>query len=113
MVASNTLLQAPPYAIEQTLKHIGANLRTARIRRQLTIAEVAKKIGTGVRAVSDAEKGKPSTSIAVYAALLWTYNLLNHLETLADPKHDLEGETLERAREHSRVRKKSGLDNDF
>jgi hypothetical protein len=68
MVARNTLLEAPPYPVEAALKRLGHNLRTARIRRSLTVEEVAKKIGTGVRAVSDAEKGKPRTSAAPFSS---------------------------------------------
>jgi hypothetical protein len=37
MVAHNKLLEAPPYAVEQTLKKVGRNLRLARLRRQQTI----------------------------------------------------------------------------
>ena len=44
-------------------------LRTARLRRNLTIQDVADKIGTGPRAVADTEKGKSSTGIVVYVAL--------------------------------------------
>jgi len=76
MTARNTLIQAPPYPVERTIKRLGANLRTARLRRNLTIEEIGEKIGTGPRAVSDAEKGKVSTGIAVYTALLWAYDLL-------------------------------------
>jgi DNA-binding XRE family transcriptional regulator len=57
MAARNKLLAAPPYAVEQALKRLGANLRTARLRRNLTINDMAEKIGTGERAVVDAEKG--------------------------------------------------------
>lgn len=113
MVARNSLLVAPPYAVEQSLKRLGANLRTARIRRRLTIEEVSRKIGVGTRAVSDAEKGKSSTSIAVYVALLWTFGLLADFENLADPGRDLEGQTLALSREKSRVRRIGVLDNDF
>ena len=74
MTARNKLLTAPPYPVEQTLKRLGAKLRTARLRRNLTIADMAARIGTGERAVSDAEKGKASTGIAVYAAV----NFLHH-----------------------------------
>jgi transcriptional regulator with XRE-family HTH domain len=59
MVARNKLQSAPPYQVEQALKRMGEDLRTARLRRNLTIAEVARKIGTGPRAVMNAEKGKP------------------------------------------------------
>jgi transcriptional regulator with XRE-family HTH domain len=38
--------------VEQALKRLGANLRTARLRRNLTLRAVAEKIGTGARAVS-------------------------------------------------------------
>ena len=65
MVARNQLLQATPYPVEQALKRLGENLRTARIRRLYTIEEVAQKIGTGPRAVMDAEKGKASTGIGI------------------------------------------------
>ena len=58
MTARNKLLAAPPYPVEQMLKRLGADLRTARVRRNLTIEDMARKIGTGDRAVADAEKGK-------------------------------------------------------
>jgi transcriptional regulator with XRE-family HTH domain len=113
VVARNKLLDAPPYAVEQSLKRLGANLRTARIRRRLTVVEVAGKIGSGVRAVSDAEKGKPSTSVVVYVALLWTFGLIGDFELLADPGRDLEGQTLALSRERTRVRRSGDLDSDF
>ena len=113
MVARNNLLAAPPYPVEQALRRLGANLRTARVRRRLTVKDVAQKIGVGVRAVSDVEKGKPSTSIAAYAALLWAFGLMGDFETLADPVRDSEGQALALGRERARVRRSKGLDNDF
>ena len=111
MNARNPLLKAPPYEVEKALTTLGANLRTARLRRNLTIVEVAQKIGAGRRAVTDAEKGKPSTGIAIYAALLWAYGLLNDVGLLADISRDEEGLTLARSQERERAR--HGLDNDF
>jgi|ERR1017187_3830382 transcriptional regulator with XRE-family HTH domain len=113
MVASNKLQKAPPYPVEQALKRLGENLRTARTRRRMTIEDVATRIGTGPRAVMDAEKGKPSTGIVVYAGLLWLYNLLTSFEDLADPLKDQEGLSRLSAKERTRVRKSGGLDNDF
>ena len=83
MTARNQLLEAQPYPVEQALKLLGQNLRTARLRRNLTIQEVAEKIGTGPRAVRDAENGKASTGIVVSAALLWLYDLLQPFEDVA------------------------------
>jgi transcriptional regulator with XRE-family HTH domain len=114
MSARNPLLAAPPYAVAQSLSRLGANLRTARLRRNLSIEDVAQKIGTGRRAVMDAEKGKPSTGIAIYAALLWAYDLLGALDDVADPGRDREGSALALSREPTRARRGGGaLSNDF
>jgi transcriptional regulator with XRE-family HTH domain len=80
MAARNALLEAPPYAVESALVKLGQRLRTARLRRNLSVEAVGRKIGAGARAVTDAEKGKPSTGIAVYVALLWAFDMLNALE---------------------------------
>lgn len=113
MSARNPLLAAPPYPVEQALKGLGTNLRTARLRRNLTLQEVAEKIGAGVRAVSDAEKGKPSTGIAIYVALLWAFDLLPQFTIVADPGKDEEGQALALAEGRSRARSSGELDNDF
>jgi len=113
MVARNNLLEAPPYAVEQTLKKVGRNLRLARLRRQQTIEDVAERIGTGRRAVRDAENGKASTGVAVYAALLWAYDLLAPFDQLADPLTDKEGLALAAAKGNKRARKAGDLDNEF
>jgi transcriptional regulator with XRE-family HTH domain len=113
MVARNKLQTAPPFPVEQALKRLGENLRTARLRRNLTIADAAERIGTGPRAVMDAEKGKPSTGIVVYAALLWLYDLQQPLGELADPLQDEEGLSLQAATAPERARKSRALDNDF
>jgi transcriptional regulator with XRE-family HTH domain len=113
MARKNILTSSPPYAVEQALKRLGTNLRTARLRRNLTIEDVAAKIGTGLRAVMDAEKGKGSTSSAVYIALLWAYDLLDQINEVADPALDEEGLSLSMTKERARSRAKEGLDNDF
>jgi transcriptional regulator with XRE-family HTH domain len=113
MVRTNKLQQAPPYDVEQCINRLGENLRIARIRRSLTIEDVAERIGTGPRAVMDAEKGKPATGLVVYAALLWLYDQLHQLEAVAEPTKDEQGLSLQMARERTRVRKKKGLESDF
>ena len=74
---------------------------------------MAEKIGTGSRAVADAEKGKPSTGIAVYAALLWALDLLDQIEDVANPEKDAQGQALALSREPSRARRPGEIDNDF
>jgi hypothetical protein len=115
MTARNTLFTAVPYPVEKAIKKLGSNLRIARLRRNQTIREVAEKIGTGTRAVRDAENGKASTGVAVYAALLWTFDFLPPFEDLADPRADEEGFALAGVGKspHPRARKSRGLSNDF
>ena len=112
MSARKMLLKSPPYEVETSLKKLGANLRIARLRRNLTVEEVSKKIGTGVRAVLDAEKGRPGTGIAVYMALLWVFGLLGPVADIASPDADETGKHLALSRERSRARRKR-VDNDF
>lgn len=113
MAKKNVLLAAPPYPVEEAISRLGVNLRAARLRRNLTIAEVADKIGTGPRAVSDAEKGKVSTGMVVYMALLWAYDLLEPMHDLADPTFDEEGLVHSLSRERIRARGGKELDSDF
>jgi transcriptional regulator with XRE-family HTH domain len=110
---TNSLREAQPYPVEQALRKLGTNLRTARLRRRITIEEAAAKIGTGPRLVSDAERGKPLVDIAVYAALLWLYDLLGPLEDLANPLKDEQGVILASRREPVRAQRSRGLSNDF
>jgi hypothetical protein len=111
MARKNALVAAPPYAVEQALKRVGTHLKTARLRRNFSLEAAAAKIGTGVRAVRDAEAGRPGTSAAVYAALLWAYDLLSPFADLADPARDETGLALASQRKHAYPSK--GLDNDF
>lgn len=113
MAARNLLLASPPYAVETALKKLGTNLRTARVRRNLSLEQVAEKVGVTRQVVADAERGKPSTGIAIYAALLWTMGLIDQLAAVADPGLDQEGLSLAMAREKTRAGTKKALDNEF
>lgn len=108
------LLEALPFQVDETLRRLGANLRTARVRRGLTLDDVASKINVRRALVADAERGKPSTGIAVYLALLWTYDLLEGASSLANPTADRAGLALLSAEQRQRVRRaEEALDDDF
>lgn len=113
MARKNALTASPPLFVETALREFGGRLRAARLARNLTLEAVAEKIGTGRRAVTDAELGKPGVSIAVYAALLWAYDLMEDFGSLADPARDVEGQSRLRSRERARASSKGALDNDF
>ena len=113
MTQKNILTSAPPFAVEKALKSLGEKLKTARLRRNLSIKDVANKIGTGVRVISDAEQGKPTTSVVVYLALLWAYDLLDDTNNLANPLNDEIGLRLLEAKQPKRSKTRKVIDNDF
>jgi transcriptional regulator with XRE-family HTH domain len=113
MSARNPLLAAPPYQVEQALRTLGENLRTARLRRNLPMEAIAAKLGVGRHVVADAERGKPSTGIAIYAGLLWALGLTEQLAHLADPELDEEGRLLAKRGERAHARSPRASDNDF
>ena len=113
MSRSNTLLAALPFPVDESLRRLGANLKTARLRRNLSHEAVAGKIGASRRVIADAENGKPSTGVAIYAALLWVYGLLPQFDEVAVPERDREGLTLSNLRGRARARMGGGLDDDF
>jgi transcriptional regulator with XRE-family HTH domain len=110
MPRSNLLLRQPPSAVERVLVEVGAALRLARVRRGWSRAQLAERIGTGVRAIADAEAGKPATAIGITLGMLWALGLLEHYAALADPARDTEGQRLARARERTRAPTRSGGD---
>lgn len=95
------------------MRRLGSNLRAARLARNLKLDQVAEKIGTGRRAVADAEKGRLGTAVAVYLALLWTYDLMAPVAQLADPAADAVGRASISRRKRARARTSPALDNDF
>lgn len=107
------LMSAPPYAVEAALKRLGGNIRTARLRRNLSAADLAAKVGIDRHVVSDAERGKPGTGVGVYAGLLWALNLLPMLDRVADPKADDEGLVLAGHDARERARASEGPSNAF
>jgi transcriptional regulator with XRE-family HTH domain len=107
------IAESPPHAVAQALTQLGRNIRTARLRRKLTRAELAEKIGISRYVMGDIERGKPTTAIAAYLGALWALGLLRQMDEVADPDRDLEGKTLESARRPTTAPKRRTYDDDF
>lgn len=113
MSKRNAITAAPPYEVEQALQALGANLRIARLARNLSIEAAAAKIGVGYRAVATAEGGKATTAIGVYLSLLWAYDLLGQVREVAEPARDPLVQRVAQVRERAYPTRKGALDNDF
>ena len=103
-----------PYDAKDALQDLGRNLRTARLRRNMTLEDVSSRIGIHRETLASAEKGNPAVTIGTYVAALSALGLLSGLSHLADPNADREGLALEShsARERAR-RSGGGMSNDF
>ncbi len=113
MSKSNAITKAPPFEVESALRQLGANLRIARLARNLSMDDVAAKLGVGRRAIAFAEAGKPGTAIGVYFGLMWVYGLLSQVQDLADPARDDQVMRSARERAHAYPSRKGALPNDF
>jgi transcriptional regulator with XRE-family HTH domain len=109
----STMETTIPEAVAESLKRLGRNIRTARVRRRLRIEDVAARIGLSRYTVADVEKGNPTTSAVAYFGTLWALGLLDQTAQLADPDHDEEGKVLESARHPRQAPRRRTLDNDF
>jgi transcriptional regulator with XRE-family HTH domain len=103
----------PPAAVTQAVQRLGANIATARLRRQWRQQDLADKAGITRATLVGIEQGKPGTGIGAYVAVLWALNLHGDVAMLAAPDRDLEGQTLEAARLPERARDMNKLSDDF
>ena len=75
-------------AIERALKKFGANLKIARLRRNLSQDLIAERAGFSLSTLSHIEKGNPSVSIGNYAAYCNSVGLDIPFASIADPLKD-------------------------
>ena len=113
MTRISKISKSPPAAVEEILNRLGRNIRTARLRRRLSMEELAERIGISRYIMSDVEKGKPTTAIAAYIGALWALGLHGDIRELADPDRDEEGKILEWARSPRTAPKRKIIDDDF
>ena len=68
---------------EEILEKMGTRIRRARLRRNISIEEVAQKATIGKSTLSLIEKGIPSVSIGAYVAVLEVLELDKDIEQIA------------------------------
>lgn len=62
---------------------LGKNIKLARLRRHMTMQQLADRMGTGVRAVYNIERGTPAMSLANYVQALICLGLEREIENIA------------------------------
>lgn len=64
-----------PRKLEQKMQVVGEQIKLARLRRNLSIAQVAERATCSTLTVSRIERGTPSVSIGIYLRVLYALQL--------------------------------------
>jgi transcriptional regulator with XRE-family HTH domain len=79
---------------QQILSQMGEQIKLARLRRDLSAVLVAERAGISRATLQSVEKGLPSVSMGIYAAVLHALNNLDQ-DLLLIAKDDELGRTLQ------------------
>lgn len=98
-------LAALPGQVRRALQQLGADIRQARIRRQITIQSLADRTFASPTTIYHIERGNPAVAIGTYATVLFVLGLHEGIAKLAAPNEDSVGTALFMAHLPKRVRK--------
>lgn len=82
-----------PRKLEKTMTIMGEQIKLARLRRNLSIAQIAERATCSPLTVNRIEKGSPTVSMGIYARVLYALQLDDDLLLLA--REDTLGRTLQ------------------
>ena len=92
-MAKSTMGTKLPRKLEQKMQVVGEQIRLARLRRNLSVAQVAERATCSPLTVSRIEKGAPTVAIGIYLRVLYALQLDDDILSLA--KDDELGRTLQ------------------
>lgn len=92
-MAKNTMGTKLPRKLEQKMQIVGEQIKLARLRRNLSVAQVAERATCSPLTVSRIEKGIPTVAIGIYMRVLYALQLDDDILWLA--KEDKLGKSLQ------------------
>ena len=92
-MAKSTMGTKLPRKLEQKMQIVGEQIKLARLRRNLSVAQVAERATCSPLTVSRIEKGVPTVAIGIYLRVLYALQLDEDILYLA--KDDELGRTLQ------------------
>ena len=101
-MSKSTMGTKLPRKLEQKMKLVGEQIRLARLRRDLSVAQVADRATCSPLTVSRIEKGAPTVAIGIYLRVLYALQLDDDILFLA--KDDTLGRALQDMNLHQRER---------
>lgn len=100
-----------PIPVNKALKKLGADLKEARIKRQITMALVEERAGITHITLSKIEKGDSGVSLGNYAKVMFVLGMIDNLYNLAEPDNDTVGKFFDKENLPKRVRYKNSEKN--
>lgn len=82
-MAKNTMGTKLPRKLAEKMSIVGEQIKLARLRRNLSIAQVAERATCSPLTVARIEKGSPTVSIGIYARVLYALQLEDDLLLIA------------------------------
>jgi transcriptional regulator with XRE-family HTH domain len=81
--------RTPPTSVagRRQLAALGARLRAARLRREMSQAALAEKVGVHVQTILKLESGNPATSLATMLLVLKALGMAADIDALASEDH--------------------------
>lgn len=92
-MAKNTMGTKLPRKLEQKMEIVGEQIKLARLRRNLSIAQVAERATCSPLTISRIEKGTPTVAIGIYLRVLYALQLEDDILLIA--KEDKLGKSLQ------------------
>lgn len=90
------------------LKQLGNDLRSARLRRGISVADLAVRAGTSASTITRLEKGDSGVGIGALSDVLVVFGLIDRLADLIDARKDELGMALDAERLPRRGRSSTG-----
>lgn len=92
-MSKSTMGTKLPRKLEEKMKVVGEQIKLARLRRDLSLAQVAERATCSPLTVSRIEKGSPTVAIGIYLRVLYALQLDDDILLLA--KDDKLGRQLQ------------------
>lgn len=108
-MAKSTMGTKLPRKLTQKMEIVGEQIKLARLRRNLSVAQVAERATCSELTVSRVEKGLPTVSFGIYLRVLYALQLDDDILWLA--KEDTMGKALQdlSLKQRERASKKSNV----
>lgn len=82
-MAKSTMGTRLPRKLEEKMKIVGEQIKLARLRRNLSIAQVAERATCSPLTVARIEKGTPTVAIGIYLRVLYALQLEDDILLIA------------------------------